>query len=252
MLIDWTTVIAQIINFLILVLLLRRFLYGPIIQAMEEREAKIRNSLEEARRKEEEAGAEIERYQQKSAEMERRRGEMLREAEEEATELRKKLQREARAEVEESRDRWRKALDDEKDAFLRELRQRVGHETYQVIRQALADLADAGLEERMVRIFLSRLEAMPDAERAAVGEALGDSGQAISINSAFELTKEARAALGEAVTNHFPNGAQPQFRTLPHLICGIELVTPGYRLAWSIRSYLDDLETQLAAALAEP
>ena len=35
---DWFTVIAQIINFLILVALLKRFLYGPIIRAMERRE----------------------------------------------------------------------------------------------------------------------------------------------------------------------------------------------------------------------
>ena len=41
MLIDWFTVAAQAINFLILVLLLRRFLYGPIVKAMDDREAAI-------------------------------------------------------------------------------------------------------------------------------------------------------------------------------------------------------------------
>ena len=39
--VDWITTIAQIINFLVLVYLLKRFLYGPIVSAMIHREAHI-------------------------------------------------------------------------------------------------------------------------------------------------------------------------------------------------------------------
>lgn len=55
MLINWFTVFAQIINFLILIWLLKRFLYGPIIKAMEERERKIASVMEQARKSEEDA-----------------------------------------------------------------------------------------------------------------------------------------------------------------------------------------------------
>ena len=55
MLIDWFTVLAQIINFLVLVYLLKRFLYGRIIRAMDERERKIALRLEEAQGRKEEA-----------------------------------------------------------------------------------------------------------------------------------------------------------------------------------------------------
>ncbi len=48
MLINWFTVLAQIVNFLILVYLLKRFLYGPIIRAMQEREKKIARRLQDA------------------------------------------------------------------------------------------------------------------------------------------------------------------------------------------------------------
>ena len=48
MLIDWFTVFAQIINFLILIFLLKRFLYGPITRAMEERKKKIATAIEQA------------------------------------------------------------------------------------------------------------------------------------------------------------------------------------------------------------
>ena len=48
MLIDWFTVTFQIINFLILIALLKRFLYGPILRAMDERETTIAARLFEA------------------------------------------------------------------------------------------------------------------------------------------------------------------------------------------------------------
>ena len=46
--IDWFTVVAQIVNFLTLVGLLKKFLYGPIIRAMDDRERRIASRLEEA------------------------------------------------------------------------------------------------------------------------------------------------------------------------------------------------------------
>ena len=60
MLIDWFTVIAQIVNFLVLVYLLKRFLYKPIIKAMDGREQRIAGRLEEADKREEEARQELE------------------------------------------------------------------------------------------------------------------------------------------------------------------------------------------------
>ena len=51
MLIDWSTVIAQAINFLILVWLLKRFLYKPILQAIDERDKRIATQSRMRRRK---------------------------------------------------------------------------------------------------------------------------------------------------------------------------------------------------------
>jgi F-type H+-transporting ATPase subunit b len=48
MLIDWFTVGAQVVNFLILVWLLKRFLYKPILHAIDERERRIAKELADA------------------------------------------------------------------------------------------------------------------------------------------------------------------------------------------------------------
>ena len=51
MLIDWFTVGAQAVNFLVLVWLLRRFLYRPILKAIDAREKRIADQLADAAKK---------------------------------------------------------------------------------------------------------------------------------------------------------------------------------------------------------
>ena len=48
MLIDWFTVGAQVLNFLILVWLMKRFLYQPILRAIDAREERIAKELADA------------------------------------------------------------------------------------------------------------------------------------------------------------------------------------------------------------
>ena len=66
MLIDWFTVIAQVVNFLILVWLLKRFLYRPILNAIDAREKRIAAKIADADAKEAEAQKQREEYQQKN------------------------------------------------------------------------------------------------------------------------------------------------------------------------------------------
>ncbi|HEY4789048.1 MAG TPA: hypothetical protein VIH57_23530, partial [Bacteroidales bacterium] len=68
MLIDWFTVAAQLINFLVLVWLLKRFLYKPVLKAIDEREKRIVMQLQEAENKKAEADREREEFQRKNNE----------------------------------------------------------------------------------------------------------------------------------------------------------------------------------------
>ena len=123
MLIDWFTVIAQIINFLVLIALLKRFLYDRIIKAMDQREEKIASRLAEAERNRKEAEQEAEAYQKKNRELDEKRQEMLSQAKEEVEVKRKELMKKARDEVDQVQARWREAIQREKDSFLQDLRE---------------------------------------------------------------------------------------------------------------------------------
>ena len=75
--VDWFTLVAQIVNFLVLVWLLKHFLYGRIVGAMKEREAKIAGRLDEAARQRASAEAEAELFRVRNLEFEANREEML-------------------------------------------------------------------------------------------------------------------------------------------------------------------------------
>src|SRR5271167_549271 len=68
MLIDWFTICAQLLNFLILVWLMKRFLYKPILSAIDEREKRIAGEMADAEAKKTEAQKDRDDFQHKNSE----------------------------------------------------------------------------------------------------------------------------------------------------------------------------------------
>src|SRR5271166_4177021 len=96
MLIDWFTVCAQALNFVILVWLMRRFLYRPILKAIDAREKRIAAELAGAAAKGVEAGKQRAEFEQKTEELDQQRAGLLKKATDEASAERKRLLDEAR------------------------------------------------------------------------------------------------------------------------------------------------------------
>ena len=250
MLIDWFTVAAQIVNFLILVGLLKYFLYGPILRAMDQREEKIASRLKEAEQREQDAEEERRHYQARQEELEEKQDDILARAQENAEAERQRMMEAAREEVEEVKSRWYEALEREKATFLQELRQRAGRQVYHITRQALEDLATADLEQQIVDAFCRRLEDLPDKEREELRSVL-QSGREATVTSAFELSDAARGRIEGIIRNYTPDGVELHYQTSPEIISGIELKAPGHKIAWSLDHYLESLEAETRQMLEE-
>jgi F-type H+-transporting ATPase subunit b len=249
-LIDWFTVVAQIINFLILIALLKRFLYGRIIKAMNKREEKIASQLEEAEKTRKEAEREAEAHRKKTRELDEKRQEMLSHAKQEVEVKRKELMKKARDEVDLIQARWREAVQREKDSFLRDLRQRAGKQVYAIARRALADLANADLEHRMIEVFIERIVELDEKKQRALAESIRSADHEVIINSAFEIPTNAQRRITKNVKNHIDDGIDVQYRTSSDMILGIELKTRGHKIAWSVDNYLDSLQERISQALS--
>jgi F-type H+-transporting ATPase subunit b len=250
MIVDWLTVGAQVLNFLVLVYLLKRFLYGPIVRAMTRREEGIALRLAEAERGRQEAEAEKQRLREAREALEARRELLLERAREEGDELRRTLEQEVRAEMAATRHRWRAELDRERGAFLGDVRRQVAEHFTALARRALADLASADLEAQMVEVLVERLARLPESERTALARAR-PADEPLGVRSAFELPAAVKRRLTSALHEVFGADAQVRFEPADDVLCGIEIRAGGQSLAWSLEGYLEALERRLGDGLTE-
>jgi F-type H+-transporting ATPase subunit b len=254
MIIDWYTIIFQIINFMILVFLLRLFLYKPIIKAMDEREQKIIEREEEAGRTKNEAEETALAYNRKSEELERQEAEILEKARSAAEEEKQQLMNKARQEVDETKQRWAEAFKKEKDTFIAELRRRIGQQACMVARRCLEDLADSRLEELTWNLFREKIEKLPEEEITKLIKALDKGDGKMILKSAFDPPDKTADQLQQAIKKILPSSGDNiklSVKKEPALICGLELETGGYRIAWNIESYLENVEAEILKELEQ-
>ena len=245
MLIDWFTVGAQAVNFLILVWLLKRFLYKPVLAAMDAREKKIAVQIAAAAALETKAQAERADLQQRSDALNREREGLLHKATEEANAERQRLIESARQESQQLHSKLTQALAQERAELGHQLSVRTQAEVFAVARKTLADLAGASLEDRMIEVFIAHLRELPQEQKLTLA------GGTALVRSAFVLPAAGRASIEAAVHECLGATVTTRFETSPEFVCGVELTMGGVKIAWSVADYLFSL-SQSVAALLEP
>lgn len=251
MLIDWFTIIAQAINFLILVWLMKRFLYKPILHAIDAREKRIAGKLADADTKKSEAEKERQKFHEKNEEFDRQRNELLGKAKDEAQAERQRLLDEARQAAAALNAKRQETLKNEEHALHQAISRRTQQEVFAIARKALTDLGGTSLEERLGEVFTRRLREMDGKARACLADALITATDPAIVRSAFDLPAEQRAAIQNALNETFSAEIHIRFKTAPDLIGGIELTTNGQKVAWSIADYLASLERGVDELLKE-
>ncbi|PMB46370.1 F0F1 ATP synthase subunit B [Fischerella thermalis CCMEE 5330] len=251
MLINWFTVFAQILNFLILVALLWRFLYKPILRVIHKRQALIDTQWQAAQQAQAEAQQQALSYQQQLQELQHQQQALLTEAQVAAEQERQRLLTQIRQDLERLRANWQEELHQEQEGFTRRLKGQVISQTCAITRKALRDLANQSLEQQMMGVFCDRLRHLDDRQKQAIAQALHQSPQSILVCSHFDLSPELRQHLIDTLHAEFAVDAEIKFITAPDLLCGIEVKLPGQELVWSLDTYLQTLEQQLSTALTQ-
>jgi F-type H+-transporting ATPase subunit b len=241
MLIDWFTVIAQVINFLILVWLLKRFLYKPILNAIDAREKRIAEKISDANAKENEAQLQREEYEQKNKQFDQQRNTKMNEVLEAAKIERAQLLDLARKESEDLRGRLEQALRNEQQSLNEELSRSAREEVFAIARKTLSDLAGTSLEQRMTEIFLDRLRELNTEQLTELKSAFKKSSDTLLVRTAFKLSAQQRTNIETTIGEIFGKQKPLEFIVVTDLVSGIELSSGGRKIAWSIADYLGSL-----------
>jgi F-type H+-transporting ATPase subunit b len=251
MLIDWFTIGAQVLNFLVLVWVMKRFLYKPILDAIDKREARIAAELADADTKKAEARKERDTFKHKNEEFDRQHATLLKKVSDEAQIERERLLDEARKAADALSARRQETLRNDAHNLNQAIRRRTQQEVFAIARKALSDLATTSLEERLADVFTRRLKEMDSQAKEGLAESLGTASEPALVRSAFDLPAEQRAAIQNALNETVSAEIPVRFVTEPSLISGIELTTNGQKVSWSIADYLISVEKGIEELLKE-
>lgn len=242
--IDWITVLAQIGNFLVLVWLLKRFLYKPILNGIDARETEIATRMGEAEvARKKAAAAEAAFVQQKQA--------LLVDNSEQAERIREQAEKEkdallaaTRESLEREKQEWQAHLEAERDRFVSELHCASAETLYQLVRRALHDLADEDLEERIGLHVISKLK--PLAHELVSAGANAEQAVATTHKPLPDSTQE---TIRDALSGMAP-GLDLKFSVDPRQAPGMILRIGSVQMAWTVDSYTDELTGMLSERLA--
>ena len=244
MLIDWFTVCAQVLNFLILVWLLKRYLYKPVLAAIDAREQKVAARIADAETQDKKTQAASDDLRQRNETFDHEREGLMRTAAEQGAAERQRLFDSARQDSQLLRVKLAQQLDAERAELGRQLSVRTQAEVFALTRKALSELAGTSLEDRMIEVLIDRLRTLPEQQKLALAGAA-----AVLVRSAQDPSAAERTKLEAAIHECLDANVVVRFATAPELIGGLDLSVDGIKLAWSVSDYLSTL-AQDAAAIA--
>lgn len=246
MLIDWFTVIAQIVNFLILVLLLRRFLYKPVLNAIESRKNKIAAEVQSAGNLRLEAEKIKKAYELKTEKLAEERDTMIAAAREEARMERERRMEEVKQETEALRQRLMQSFNDQQQTIEKQISRKAREEVLVITRKVFSDLASKDLEEDIVEGFLRQLETLETETWQSYMQHDKNKAGRVVVSTAFELQPAYQQRIAEVLNKRTGlQKVQPAFLIKPDLVCGVELRVNDYTLDWNLASYHQSIHQKL-------
>ncbi len=251
MLIDWFTVGAQTVNFLILVWLLKRFLYKPILVAIDKREKRIADEIADADARKREAEQERDEFTKKNEKFDQQRSELLTKATEDVRVKRQELLDEVKNDADAMRTKQQQSLKRELTSLQAEITRRTQAEVFAIARHALSELAGTDLENRICDVFLARLREVNDEVKQTVRECKISESAPAKIRSSLELSSQQHDAIRKTLNEVFMTEMPVRFETNVELTSGIELTIDGQKIAWSIGDYIVSLQKNVAELLED-
>jgi len=244
MTIDWVTVAAQLLNFLVLVWLLKRFLYRPILDGIDARESEIANRMGEASRVQDKAKSTATHYQAKLDTLQEEQSRTLDRAHQEAMTARDELLNDARQRIREEHSAAKRQQHEQAIEYVVQLHRDSAQALLSVIRKALLEMSDETLEERLT------LHALATVDRQEVIDRSATQGKTLQpkITTRTALNATATKRISESTEQIWP-GCTVEFDTDPEQAPGVIVQFGSSQVAWTIDAYVDELQSRLNDSL---
>ncbi|MGC9370191.1 MAG: F0F1 ATP synthase subunit delta [Paracoccaceae bacterium] len=230
---DWWTLAIQAINFLVLVWLLSRFLYRPVRQVIEKRQALSAEAADAAQRKADEAEAARQRYEDRQRELEAERRALAEKVHKDMQQEREKLLQAARDEAEQIRADAKAATEKERNAALSALKSEIANLAAAITRQVLQASGTTGTGRETLAAVRSYFDGLSEDELEALQRDVAGESTAIELVTATELSAAERKSWRNGLHGSLQSEAHVAFVVDPEILGGVELRFPHSILSFT-------------------
>ncbi len=239
--ISWFEIIAQIINFFIILFILQKLLYKPVLEAMRKRQERISKAQIEADEKMKEANKLIEEYDEKIEDIQKEKRDILEDARQQAQEKKESLIEDYKKEAENKRKVYLKEIEDEKESFEKNLRIKLGNSAVKIASHIFDTISTKELEKEIFDTFVLNLKAL---NHNTPNQDIGNE-KSVEIHAYRDLSQEEKKKVEDVLKNQIKELKEIKYETDASLILGYELNLETYTLHTNIKNYLDEIEKDI-------
>jgi F-type H+-transporting ATPase subunit b len=242
---SWSTFALQAVNFLVLVWLLKRFLFKPVDAIVARRKAEIGRAQAEAEAARQRAEQARKEFDQRRTEIEAQRQSNIEQTRAELADERSKMIEAAHAEIEKLKSVMLKQLDEERDNAAREISDRAVQIAVQLADRLLRQFAAPRLDDLFLDRLLNHLDHLTAAERAVLLDQSEPDRGSLLVTTASPLDSDTESKWRGALTSRLGASPHMTFAVDKDLIAGTELKFPLAVLRFSWRQALAEAQQEL-------
>jgi F-type H+-transporting ATPase subunit b len=249
--IDFFTLCAQIINLLILLFLLKKFLYLPILKVLEDRKKLLENEYKVAEIARKKAEVLEKNAQEKYSEIEHEKQKILAQSHEKADALEQKLLAVAEQEFSKARQQWKNKLISEQNNFDLALQNLIAEYFQKFATGALDQMADISLNELFLNKLMQKISAQKQDKKSEFVRDFLVSGE-LELVSAENLDAKTKQHFKDFIQKEFMLTENPKikFSTDKNLICGVVLKNKEQMIEWNLAEYISEFSNNLNTAVS--
>jgi len=235
---NWSTFALEIFNFLVLVWILKRFLYQPVLNVITRRRATIENQLAEARQLHADSDALKERYEHRLADWEQERQKAMDKLRLELEENRLRQLENLKAELAQKKKKNQVARSRQDRQLTREMEQRALQQVAGFASRRLAEASGPELENRLLDILLDDLSTMPAEQIGDLSNKWEESPERILVTSTYPLADDKRHQLEDSLSRVTGLSTPVHYEQDAKLLAGLNITIGAWLLQLNVRDEL--------------
>lgn len=247
---NWSTVFFQIINFLVIVWILKKYLFTPVLSSMEKREKAIQSRLKEAEESRILAEKEKKKLGIKIAEVEKSKSDVISEVLKKSEREQEVLIKALNKELQDKKVAFDKRLVDEREALRSSIKDIAGDVIVNTVSSALTDLANEKIQAVILDNFIEKL-GRGELEKSTLLKDFYNKSKHIEVNTSFSIGKTDEVKIKKSLSLLIGKDVSSvDFKIDKSILCGIEVVCDSLLISFGMDTYIKELRTNLDNAIA--